>query len=767
MDSTISSTSIVLENLNGAGEVESNRKIHPRTPLIASRDGEKYDEYAGERPPSKTVKAVLWTMCALCLAGWLLALFLFLKSGTGSLSAPSTSPAPNTTIPGGKDKSPNRGSAKSVTLDQVLGGQWYASSKKISWIQGENGADGMIMERSGGDGKDYLVVEDVRKRKEGAGGDDSKTLMKEGGFEVNGKSVYPSEVWPSPNLKKVLIQSSKQRNWRHSSTGLYWIFDVETQTAEALDPSNATGRIQLATWSPQSDSVVFTRDNNMYLRKIDSKDVKQITKDGGAELFYGIPDWVYEEEVFQQNRATWFSEKGDYVAFLRTNETKVPEYPVQYFVSRPSGKKPEAGLENYPEVRQIKYPKAGAPNPTVDLQFYDVAKGEVFSVKIENEYPDYDRLVTEVVWAGKDGKVLVRETNRESDSLKVVLIDVARRTGKTVRSTDIAAMDGGWFEISEETKFVPSDPANGRPNDGYIDTVVKDGYMHLAYFTPLDSDKPIALTSGNWEVVKAPSAVDLKKNLVYFVATKQSVITRQVYVVGLDGKNLRAVTDDSKDGFYEVSFSTGAGYALLSNKGPGIPGQKVISTPSLDTKFELEVEKNEALAKFAAAHDLPNNVYSTVNVDGFDLQVVERRPPGFDEKKKYPVLFHLYNGPASQTVDKKFKVDFQAYAAANLGYIVVTVDGRGTGFSGRKLRCAIRGNIGHFEARDQIETAKIWAAKKYVDANRMAIWGWSYGGFLTLKTLEIDGGKTFKYGMAVAPVTDWRFYGKQTSPEVF
>ena len=171
------------------------------------------------------------------------------------------------------------------------------------------------------------------------------------------------------------------------------------------------------------------------------------------------------------------------------------------------------------------------------------------------------------------------------------------------------------------------------------------------------------------------------------------------------------------------------------------------------------MEDNKELGNFAAAHELPIEIYSTVTIDGIDLQVVERRPPHFDKHKEYPVLFHLYGGPGSQTVDKKFTVDFQAYIASNLGYIVVTVDGRGTGFIGRRARCIIRGHIGYYEALDQIETAKIWGKKSYVDEERIAIWGWSYGGFMTLKTLEIDGGRTFRYGMAVAPVTDWRFYG--------
>jgi dipeptidyl aminopeptidase len=774
--SSVSSTSAVLDNLNG----NANGKMNPETPLMHDRD-EKYDEEltyrrSEEQAPSTRVKAVVWTLCGLCLGGWLLALYLFLSSGNITDSVPWASPAPSPSLSPSPSPiphdSPSHDSTSTtpskprntVTLDQVLGGQWAARSKSVSWLKGAKGEDGLILERSSRGPTGYLVVEDVRARKAGNNGLNQQVLMKDGEFQVDGKQVYPSNVWPSADLTKVLVVSDQQRNWRHSYTGKYWIFDVASQSAEPLDPTNPSGRIQLATWAPTSDSIVFTRDNNMFLRLLNSKTIIPITKDGGTEFFYGIPDWVYEEEVFQDNSATWWSEKGDYIAFLQTNETMVPEYPVEYFVSRPSGKQPPAGEENYPEIREIKYPKAGAPNPVVKLKFYDVAKGEVFAVDIENDYPDKDRLITEVVWAGKDGKVLVRETNRESDTLKVVLIDVTKKSGKTVREVDVNAIDGGWFEVSEETTFVPSDPRNGRPHDGYIDTIIHEGYDHLAYFTPLDNPKPIILTSGKWEVVKAPSAVDLKKNIVYFVATKESPIQRHVYSVFLNGTGFQAVTNTSKEAYYEVSFSTGAGYALLSNKGPEVPTQRIISTPSNPEQFDLMIEDNAGLAAMAQAYDLPVEIYSTVNIDGFELQVVERRPPDFDESKKYPVIFHLYNGPASQTVNKKFTVDFQAYMASNLGYLVVTVDGRGTGFSGRKTRCIIRGNIGHWEAHDQIETAKTWGQKKYVDASRMAIWGWSYGGFTTLKTLEVDGGRTFQYGMAVAPVTDWRFYGSLPLP---
>lgn len=689
-------------------------------------------------------RRLLWIVGGVCIGAWLLAFVVFLSQH--SYHRDSSKPH--------HPKKPSSG-GKKITLEQVLDGWWFASTQQISWIEGANGEDGLLLKQSGL-GKDYLVVEDIRSSNAEAGLQESKTLMQSIRFDVGDQILLASEVFPSKDLKKLLVATDMQSNWRHSFYAKYWIFDVETQTAEALDAANPDGRIQLASWSPQSDAVVFTRDNNLFLRKLSSKTVTQITQDGGPNFFYGIPDWVYEEEVFGGNSATWWADDGKYVAFMRTNESGVPEYPIQYFLSRPSGVEPSPGEENYPEVRNIKYPKAGAPNPIVALQFYDVEKGETFDVKVEGSFAPDDLLITEVVWAGS--KALIRETNRESDVLRVVLVDVAARSGRTVRNEDVQKLDGGWFEVSQNTRYVPADPSNGRPDDGYIDTVIHENYDHLGYFTPLDNPTPVLLTSGNWEVVDAPSAVDLKKNLVYFIATKESSIQRHAYSVYLNGTNLEPLTDTSKEGFYDVSFSSGAGYALVNYNGPDIPWQKVVSTPSNLDPYEETIEKNERLADSVKKHDLPHNVYSTVNIDGFDLNVVERRPPNFNDKTRYPVLFYLYGGPGSQTVDKKFKIDFQSYLAANLGYIVVTVDGRGTGFIGRKARTIVRGNLGYWEAYDQIETAKIWAKKPYIDEWRMAIWGWSYGGFMALKTLEQDAGQTFSYGMAVAPVTDWRFY---------
>ncbi|OJJ84390.1 dipeptidyl aminopeptidase dapB [Aspergillus glaucus CBS 516.65] len=763
------STSISSETSTDSGlsiDTPTAHKIHPTpqepTPMIEGEpyrdleDGEpQADEpFLGTRkksPSSSRTRWVVWILGLLCVGGWVLALVLFMVQRRPNYQAAMDA----LEMPDSKSATGFTDSGKPITLEQVLGGQWLGRSHGISWIAGANGEDGLLLQQGESDGKGgYLRVEDIQNRK---GDAQSKVLMEKGYVVVDGSVIVPYRTWPSADLNKVLLLSNYEKNWRHSYTGKYWILDVESQTAQPLDPGNPDSRIQVAIWSPTSDAVVFVMDNNMYLRKLSSETVIPVTKDGGKDLFYGVPDWVYEEEVFSGNSVTWWSNDGKYVAYLRTKESTVPEYPVQYFLSRPSGKKPLPGLERYPEVRDIKYPKSGAPNPVVDLQFYDVEKDEAFSVEIPEEFPDDDRIIMEVLWA-TGGNVLIRTTNRESDILKVFLINTETRTGKLVRLDNVAELDGGWVEPSQSTRFIPADPNTGRPTDGYIETVVHEGYDHLAYFAPLDNSEPLMLTSGEWEVVDAPSAVDLKKGLVYFVAAKEAPTQRHVYSVKLDGTDLKPLTDTSKPGYFDISFSDGTGYALVSYKGPSVPWQAIMNTKGEKATYQETIEENKELARLVQQYAVPTEIYSNVTIDGFTLQTVERRPPHFNAAKQYPVLFHLYGGPGSQTVDRRFNIDFQSYVASNLGYIVVTVDGRGTGFIGRKARCIVRGNLGYYEAHDQIATAKIWTAKPYVDESRLAIWGWSYGGFMTLKTIEQDAGQTFQYGMAVAPVTDWRFY---------
>lgn len=703
---------------------------------------------AAPKHMDRTLKRMALLLSGIFVAAWVVALVVYVSSQSYKHSS-DFDHDPQATV--------SRGSGKKLTLDSIMGGQWMATSHPLSWIAGANGEDGLLLEQ-GDSSKGFLVVEDVRNKNPeltaAVGTTEAKVLMKDSWFVYAGQQHSANGAKPCADLTKVLVNTDDQRVFRHSSTAKYWLFDVAQQSAEPLVPGEPDAVIQLAKWSPASNAVAFVRDNNLYVRFVGSLEVRQVTNDGGDNYFYGRPDWVYEEEVLSGDTATWWSQDGKYLAFFRTNDTAVPEYPVQYFLSHSNSGEAEMSA-SYPQELYMKYPKAGAPNPVVDLLFYDVDRGDQFEVNIDGGFADENRLITEVVWTGQS--VVIKETNRVSDIMRVVLVDVASRTGKTVRTVDVGKLDGGWFEISHNTKYIPADTTKERPHDGYIDTVIYDDGDHLAYFTPLDNPEPIMLTKGSWEVESAPSAVDLNRNLVYFIATKESSIQRHAYSVKLDGTGLEPLTDTSQEGYYSLSFSSGAGYALVNYQGPNIPWQKVISTPSNTENYEHIIEENKVLADRAKKYELPIKIYGTINVDGVELNYVERRPPHFNPKKRYPVLFQQYSGPGSQSVSKEFKVDFQSNIAS-LGYLVVTVDGRGTGFIGRKNRVLVREHLGYWESHDQIAAAQHWAALPYVDPSRLAIWGWSYGGYNTLKTLEQDAGQTFSYGMAVAPVTDWRYY---------
>ncbi len=349
--STASTTSLVFERIGERLDAEDEKRLNgngrkkmvtpkfppSQEPLAYVDDehaqqlleDEEKDDYDVENEPymnstsakkvEKSFRRLMLILGTIFIGAWVVALVIFL--GKQAYGHPST-------IPHDPDATTSKGTGKEVTLDQVMSGQWRAIRHGISWIEGENGEDGLLLEQ-GANGKDYLVVEDIRAAESEEAAAGTKTLMKQQVFIVGGKSYSPSKVFPSKDLKKVLIATDYNSNWRHSFYARYFIFDVETQIAEALDPAAPEDYIQLARWSPQSDAIVFTRENNLFLRKLSSKKVIQITTDGGVNLFYGIPDWVYEEEVFAGNSATWWADDGKYIAFLRTNETEVPEYPIQ------------------------------------------------------------------------------------------------------------------------------------------------------------------------------------------------------------------------------------------------------------------------------------------------------------------------------------------------------------------------------------------------------------------------------------------------------
>ena len=644
-----------------------------------------------------------------------------------------------------------------LTFQAVRNGTFNAVSKEIQWIQTSTS----LTDDSG----DYVVIEDGKYYLKSLRNENSSTVLYDSGTEVEYESkTYDVEsVKFSNDLKIALLTCNKIHNWRHSYFATYFLFNTETKETKPLYIENIAENenIALAIISPDSKKVSFVLNNNVYITDISdftNPVTKQITSDGGPQLFNGKPDWVYEEEVFEGDSALWWSPDSNHLLILRSNDTEVPTYPIPYFVKEDANHR-----SSYPLVEEIKYPKAGFPNPVVDIVVYDFANETMKQLDGNDPfYNDADidnlnRLITEVIWVGNE-QVLVRVTNRESDVLKIFIVSCpssSQEITSLVARFEDGRNDKSWFEITHNTIYIPK--SETREQDGYIDMINVDGYDHIAYFSPPEASEPKALlTSGDWEVVGGAAAFDFITEKVYYVSTEKSSIERHVYSVNIDGTDRQNVTDISVDAWFDASFSIGSRYLLLSYTGPDVPYQQLLD---LHEHATTEFTSNENLEDILAVYDLPETIFGNVTLEeNLIVNYKESLPLNFNPEKKYPLLFFVYGGPGSQLVTKQFAVSFSSIIAAELDAVVVTVDGRGTGFKGKTFRNVVRDNLGTHEVLDQVAAAKHWISKGYIDSERTAIWGWSYGGYMTLKTLEHDQGEVFKYGMSVAPVTSWNLY---------
>lgn len=649
----------------------------------------------------------------------------------------------------------NDGSLR-VNLTTVRNSTFLPVVKSLQWIstpESQIDDNGLFVTVS----DDAYVVRSVFDK------DFSQVLFKGTSFAYEGANYTVESLVASPDLSKLLIRTETVSNWRHSSFGSYYVYNNGTSQLDKIGDT-----ISLAEWSPDSINVAYVQDNDIYVYSSEKRrTISRITDDGSSQVFNGRPDWVYEEEVLEDDRALWWSPNGEFLAYFKIDESKVGEFVIPYYV--------QPDYDVYSELRSIKYPKSGTPNPVVELWIYDVKDSYAYPVDVGNsrQDPNDSTLVTEVTWVG-DKKAIAKTSDRSSDLLTVYLIDTVARESEVVREDP---SDGGWWEITHNTLYIPKNESYGRDDDGYLDIIPIEGYNHLVYYSPANSSKPKILTRGEWEVTSGPAAFDYETNIVYFISTKKSSTERHLYSVQLDNPhNLTEITDISENAVYDATFSAGSRFALLSYRGPNVPYQKIVDLKAEHRDKERSgnvvgktlyfLEENQHLKEVIKEYDTLSRDFQQLSLgtDENGEEVVansyEILPPDFDETKKdyYPVFFYAYGGPNSQQVLQAFSVGFNEVIASQLDAIVVVVDGRGTGFKGKKFRSLVRDRLGDYEAQDQISAAKLYGSKPYVDASKISLFGWSYGGYLTLKTLEKDAGEHFKYGLSVAPVTDWSLY---------
>ncbi|KAI1174683.1 dipeptidyl peptidase IV N-terminal region-domain-containing protein [Nemania sp. FL0916] len=554
------------------------------------------------------------------------------------------------------------------------------------------------------------------------------------------------EYWIHSDLSRVLFATNYTKQYRHSYFADYSILDLASATVTPL-VDDQVGDIQYAEFAPIGDAIAFVRGNNLFLSS--NSTISQITNDGSPDQFNGVPDWVYEEEIFGTRSAIWWSPDGQKLAYLGFNETGVETFTVPYFMDNMKI------APVYPTNLDLRYPKVGTKNPTVSLTLLTVGSNDKVAVPLD-AFAEDDLIIGEIAWVtDSHDSFIYTAFNRVQDLSKHVRVDV----GDDVTTEVVRERDGtdGWLDNAIAIQYVG--PINGTNNTYYVDLSDESGWMHI-YLYAADGSSVKPLTSGNWEVVSILK-VDTARELIYYTSTEHDSTERHIYSVSYSSGEKKAIVDDKVAASWSASFSSGGGYYILSYRGPDVPYQELYAVNDTTTPIRT-VSSNEALETKLKEYNLPKTTFFKLkHPDGYTMDVKEVLPPNFDPRKKYPVLFTPYGGPGAQEVSKQFSApDWNAYISSDpeLSYITYTVDNRGSGYQGRAYRSVVASHLGEFEAQDQI-----WAARElsrrnsFIDRRHVGIFGWSYGGYLSSKVVEADSG-VFTLGLIVAPVSDWRFY---------
>ncbi|MDQ3289791.1 MAG: S9 family peptidase [Bacteroidota bacterium] len=540
------------------------------------------------------------------------------------------------------------------------------------------------------------------------------------------KPIDFEEYTFSADEQKILFATETEPIYRHSSRSQYYVYDVKTKT---LRPLSTKGKQMFATFSPDGSKVAFVRDNNLFYADLASNQEKQITTNGERnKIINGGTDWVYEEE-FSFAQAFFWSPDGAKIAFYTFDESQVKQYTLQMWGPL------------YPQDYTYKYPKAGEANSVVTISVVDLNSGKTTRQDIGTETDIY---IPRIGWTETKDLLWIQRMNRLQNTLEILHANV--NTGKT--NVALRLTDKAYIEITDDLKYLK----NGKQ---FVISSDKDGYNHL-YLYDLQGKQQQQLTKGNWDVTDVVG-IDEKQGLVYYVSAEVSPMEKQLYSVNLKGGNKKRLTEAK--GTHRISMSPDFTYYLDYQSTANTP--TVVSLHAAPSgKLVKNLEENTQLNTTLKQFDLSPLQFITFNTsENVKLNAYLIKPSNFDQSKKYPVLMFVYGGPGSQQVlDNWNSRDyFWFQMLAQQGYIVACVDNRGTGGRGAAFRKITYANLGHYETIDQIEGAKYFGSLPYVDKSRIGIWGWSFGGYMSSLALT-KGADYFKAGIAVAPVTNWRYY---------
>ena len=536
----------------------------------------------------------------------------------------------------------------------------------------------------------------------------------------------------SADESKALVYVNPEPIYRHSFRADYYVIDIERREIETLSEN---GKQQVPAFSPDGYNVAFVRDNNIFVKKLRFGTESAITTDGKVnEIINGIPDWVYEEE-FGFNRAFEWSPNNEEVAYIKFTERAVREFSIpMYRASYPEFE--EFAL--YPGSYNYKYPKAGEDNARVSVHVYNLRHRTTKTMDVGDLSEAY---IPRIRFAADPSRLAVIRLNRQQNQMDLFVVNPSSGMGNVIfTDREDCYVDES---VLNNLQFLP---------DGkhFVYVGELDGFNHI-YLFGTDGRKIRQGTQGNWDVTEY-YGFDAKKQLFYFQAAAVSPLQREVYSIRLDGKKQLRLTPN--DGTNNASFSSDYSYFINRYSNASTPMEVAVFNTS-GKQLRL-IEDNAELKQQMGGYELsPREFFSFTTSEGITLNGWMVKPQSFDAQTRYPVLMVQYSGPNTQRVLNQFEMGWEQYLASK-GYMVVCVDGRGTGGRGEAFRKSTYMKLGRLESDDQIETAKYLGGLSYVDKNRIGIWGWSFGGFMS--SLCLSRSDLFKVGIAVAPVTNWRFY---------
>lgn len=540
----------------------------------------------------------------------------------------------------------------------------------------------------------------------------------------------------SDDGSKILFYSNESSLYRHSFFAYYKVYDIANKRTTPL-PQNRMQR--MATLSSDGSKVAYIVDNNIYVLDLTAQNSSpvQITTDGEVnKILNGVPDWVYEEE-FGIDRAYEFSPDGKYLAYVKFDESEVKSYTLQYYDTDFSDR--YNANDVYPYNYEYKYPKVGEANSKVSVHIYEFSTGKTMTADLGSETDIY---IPKLQWTAQNGVLAISRLNRLQNRLDLLAYDVKTGTTKT-------------FFTMQEPQYIEEDVVKSvhylKDGKGFLIQSEQDGYRNI-YRYGMDGRLINAVTSGDKEVIEM-FGCDPDEKKVYFTAVGDNTTQVAVYSVDINGKNRRKLS--TQNGTNSPQFSKNFKYYLNFFSNAQTP--RIVTVCDNTGKTIRPVLDNNALAERLKSYGgINKRFFEWRNKSGDRLNAYMIVPPDFDSTRKYPVLVVGYNGPNSNEVNDEFEFDWHNLLAQK-GVIVACTDTRGTGRKGENFRKCTYGQLGNMETQDLADFNKYLAFQKYIDGTRIGIWGWSYGGFMTLSLLTRAPG-LYKLGVAIAPVTNWEFY---------